>query len=98
VEKRYGAMGTMCDGVFFVEASIPSAEYRGAVSVEISKQNSNLTAVKEALAAQAKRLGANSVSEFTYGQKAHPWWEQILTFKWDTESWTGAGNAVRARE
>jgi hypothetical protein len=81
--------------VFFSEPVIPKADYKGFVSVEISRQNSTLSAVKEALAAKAKSLGANAISDFKYGQRAHPWWEQMLTFKWDTESWYGEGKAVR---
>ena len=97
MDERYGVQGTECDGVFFAEGSIQNAEFRGSVSVQISLQNSNLTAVKKALANKAKALGANAVENFTYGQSAHPWWEQILTFKWDTESWKGAGRAVRVK-
>lgn len=95
MDKRAGVSGTTSNGVFFSESSILTAEYRGPVSVEISRQNSTLTEVKAALAGQAKLLGANAVSDFKYGQKAHPWWEQILSFKWDTESWFGEGKAVR---
>jgi len=95
---RFGAQGTECEGIFFAEGSIPKAEFLGSVSVQISLQNSNLTVVKKALANKAKALGANAVERFIYGQKAHPWWEQILTFKWDTESWEGAGRAVRVKD
>jgi hypothetical protein len=95
METRSGAKGTLSNGVFFCESAIPKAEYKGFVSVEISRQNSTLSAVKEALAAKAVQLGGNAVADFRYGQKAHPWWEQIFTLKWDTESWFGEGKAVR---
>jgi hypothetical protein len=95
MDTRSGVSGTTTKGIFFSESPIGKADYKGFVRVEISRQNSTLSAVKDALAAKAKSLGANAISEFRYGQKAHLWWEQIFTFKWDTESWYGEGKAVR---
>jgi len=62
--------------------------------VEISRQNSNLTEVKRELAREAADAGATVIANFRYGQRAHPWWELIFTFKWDTESWHGEGDAL----
>lgn len=95
MEERYGVKGTLCEGVFFTEATIVLAEHIKRVSIEISRQNANLAEVKRTLASKASSAGATAVMNFRYGQKAHPWWEQILSFKWDTESWHGEGDAVR---
>jgi len=96
--ELYGAIGNTHDGVFFTEGTVDGTpQFLGSVTVEISRQNSNLTDVKTQLAAQAKRMGANVIQQFKYGQKAHKWWEQVFTFKWDTESWHGSGQAVRVK-
>lgn len=94
MERRFGLIGTSCDGVFFTEDSLPSAKSLGRVSVEISRQNANLGEVKRAMAAEAKRRKATAIMNFRYGQKAHPWWDLIFSFKWDTESWHGEGDAI----
>ncbi len=95
MEERHGAKGTLCDGVFFTESAIPGANIAGHLKVEISRQNANLLEVKTKLAHQAKRIGAGSIMNFRYGQKKHAWWQQVFTFKWDTESWYGEGDAVK---
>lgn len=46
------------------------------------------------MARQSACQGANVIQNFQYGQKAHKWWELVFTFKWDTESWYGAGDAI----
>lgn len=98
MQEQFGVMGNWHDGVFFTEGAVQGAVTNlGAVSAEISRQNANLTEVKSQLAAQAKRKGANVIQQFTYGQKAHKWWEQVFTLKWDTESWHGSGQAVSVR-
>jgi hypothetical protein len=95
METRYGVNGTICDGVFFTEQIIPGASAIEHLHCEISRQNSNLTEVKQSLADQASRYNANVVMNFRYGQKKHEWWELVFTFKWDTESWHGEGDAVK---
>lgn len=95
MEDRHGTKGTICDGVFFTESAIAGAAVVQHVTVEISRQNANLVEVKEKLARQAKEVGASSVMNFRYGQRKHSWWQQAFTFKWDTESWYGEGDAVR---
>ncbi len=95
MESRFGVEGTLCKGVFFTEQSIPGSTTIRHLHVEISRQNSNLSEVKERLAAQAIQIGATAISNFRYGQKAHKIWELVLTFKWDTESWHGEGDAVK---
>jgi uncharacterized protein YbjQ (UPF0145 family) len=47
------------------------------------------------MAREAKSIGANAIMNFKYGQKKHKTWELVLTFKWDTESWHGEGDAVK---
>jgi hypothetical protein len=95
METRSGVKGTVLNDIFFTEDSIPSASVLRHLHVQISRQNSNLLEVKEQLAREAKSSGANAIINFRYGQKKHEWWELVFTFKWDTESWHGEGDAVR---
>jgi hypothetical protein len=95
METLQGIKGTTCEGIFFVECPIPGAQTLRHVSVEISRQNSNLGEVKRRIALDAKNLGATAVMNFKYGQRAHAWWELVFTLKWDTESWWGEGDAVQ---
>ncbi len=60
--------------------------------MQINRQNSDLSMVKERMATQAKAMGGAAIQNFRYGQRAHKWWES-LTFKWDTEGWYGEGEA-----
>lgn len=94
MEERFGVSGTTTDGIFFTEAAIPRAIFQRRIAVEISRQNANLTEVKRQMASQARAAGATAIMNFRYGQKAHAWWELVFTFKWDTESWHGDGEAV----
>lgn len=94
-----GTLGNWHEGVFFTEGTLRCPSHPlGPIRVEISRQNSNLSEVKTRMAREATRRGANVIQNFTYGQKAHKWYETLfaLTFKWDTESWHGSGHAVRA--
>lgn len=96
MEERFGATGTLHDGVFFTEQAIAvAAQSLGPLSVEISRQNSNLAEVKTRMAEQAKARGANAIANFKYGQRKHKSWQLILTLKWDTESWFGEGEALQ---
>jgi len=95
METRNGLTGTMVRGIFFTEESISGVSTIKHLRVEISRQNSNLMEVKENLAAEANSIGANAIINFRYGQQAHKRWELVLTFRWDTESWYGEGDAVK---
>lgn len=95
METRAGVKGTVANDIFFTEEAIPSTSVLRHLHVEISRQNSNLLEVKERLAQEAKSLGATAIMNFRYGQKKHEWWQLVFTFKWDTESWHGEGDAVR---
>jgi uncharacterized protein YbjQ (UPF0145 family) len=94
MEEMRGVKGVTSNGVFFAETAIPNATTIRHLHVEISRQNSNLDAVKQRLASDAKNAGANAVMNFRYGQRAHGLMD-LLSFKWDTESWYGEGDAVR---
>lgn len=95
METRLGVNGTLCDDVFFTESNITGIAPIRKIHVEISRQNSNLFEVKKQMAGEAKSIGANAVMNFKYGQKKHKTWELVLTFKWDTESWHGEGDAIK---
>lgn len=92
--ERHGVRGTDHDGIFFTEQEIRGPLSHGHISVEVSRQNANLFEVKKRLAAEARARGANAVMNFSYGQRAHSWWSQLFTFRWDSESWYGEGDAV----
>ncbi len=92
MEERYGVRGTVQDDVFFTEDAISRAATVRHLHVEISRQNANLTEVKRALAIEVRGCGGNALANFRYGQRARKWW----SFGWDTESWHGEGDAVRA--
>jgi hypothetical protein len=95
MEELAGARGNWHQGVFFTEGVVrAAAQPHGRIQVEISRQNSNLTDVKNEMARQAAGKGAHVIQNFQYGQKAHKWWELVFTFKWDTESWHGTGDAI----
>ncbi len=93
MEERHGVKGTLCDGVFFTESSIPQARVIKHLHVEISRQNSTLAEVKARLANDVRSCGGTALAQFRYGQKKHHWTE-LLSLKWDTESWHGEGGAV----
>jgi hypothetical protein len=95
MEQRFGVLGTTSDGIFFTETAIVGATPRRRIKVEISRQNANLGEVKQRMASEARGAGANAIMNFRYGQKAHVWWQLVFTFKWDTESWHGEGDAVK---
>ncbi len=87
--------GVAHDGVVFFEGVVDRPVVI-RIRVEISRQNSNLSEVKSAMAARAKAVGSDTICGFRYGQVAHSWWKQLFTFAWDSESWFGEGDAVRA--
>lgn len=90
----HGVKGTERDGIFFTEGAIPGAAVLRHLRTEISRQNSSLSAVKDALASDVRAAGGNALMNFKYGQRAHRPLE-LISFKWDTESWYGEGDAVR---
>jgi len=96
MEEKYGVKGNIFKGIFFTEQSIKPSKVIKTLEVEISRQNSDLTEVKEKMAQEAKVLGADAICEFQYGQKKHSALK-LLAFKWDTESWFGKGIAVKIR-
>ncbi len=95
MESKFGVKGNTFQAVFFSEDSIAGATPIKHLHVEISRQNANLNEVKERLVEEAKLIGATAIMNFRYGQRKHAWWEQAFTFKWDTESWHGEGDAVK---
>ncbi|MEX0754714.1 MAG: hypothetical protein WD556_06285 [Actinomycetota bacterium] len=92
-ENRYGVAGNVHAGVFFTELTIPQADVIDFIRIEISRQNAHLGLVKDKMAQEANRKGAVVIQKFRYGQRAHKWWQQAFTLKWDSESWYGEGQA-----
>ena len=94
--EKFGMPGTEFEGVFFTESPPPpGTQVLREVTAKRNRQNSNLTEIKSSLAQQAVAVGANAVVLFRYGQRAHKWWEQAFTFRWDSEAWYGEGKAVQ---
>jgi hypothetical protein len=90
----HGSRGTVHDGVFVTEGDLPG-ESLGKISIAIGRQNANLAEVKEKLAEEATRRGANAVAKLQYGQRRHGPGKLINPLRWDTESWIGEGEAKR---
>lgn len=88
----HGTRGTLHRGVFITESDLPG-ESLGHISVAIGKQNANLVEVKEKLAAEATKRGANAVANLYYGQRKHGPGQLLNPFRWDTEAWVGEGEA-----
>lgn len=95
MEERYGTRGTTTGNVFFTEESVRAANTIRHVHIEISRQNANLIEVKQKLATEVQACGGNVLANFRYGQRKHAWWEYVFSFKWDTESWYGEGDALK---
>jgi hypothetical protein len=91
----HGVRGTVHQGVFVTEGNLPG-ESLGEVSVSIGRQNANLAEVKEKLAAEALKLGANAVANLRYGQRKHGPLQLVNPLRWDTEAWVGEGEAKQA--
>jgi uncharacterized protein YbjQ (UPF0145 family) len=87
---------TVTDGVVFVEGECSGAKDIGPISVRIhgvfsQAQLKSLDDVKRKMASKAKRVGANGIIRFRYGQRANAWtW--LLGI--DDVSWYGEGTAV----
>ncbi len=79
-----------CDGIIFSEGKI-NGDIISTINVEVSKQNALLGELKIKMANEAKILGANSISEFTYRQEKR-------IFGWDNLSLVGSGNAILASD
>ena len=92
--EKFGLKGTEKDSIFFSESSPEQITTLKHIKVEISRQNANLAEVKIEMAKEAKLVNANAIVNFKYGQKAHSGWDKFISFKWDTESWHGEGDAV----
>ena len=94
MDSKFGVNGTTLEDIFFTEDCIANSKIIKHLHVEISLQNSNLTEIKKQLVIEAKKIGAIAIMNFKYGQRKHKAWELILSFKWDTESWHGEGDAI----
>jgi hypothetical protein len=95
MEERFGVKGVTVAGVFLTEQPIPEGSVIRRVQVEISRQNADLGEIKQKLASEVRSCGGNALANFIYGQRKHNWLDYILSFKWDTESWYGEGDALK---
>jgi hypothetical protein len=96
LEDLAGIKGTYFDGIFFTDEPVDQCRLSPRpFKVEISRQNANLHQIKQRLAMQVRKAGGNALVGFRYGQRSHGILQQVLTFKWDTESWHGEGYPAR---
>jgi hypothetical protein len=94
--QRAGLVGNEFEGIFFTEMlAPPGCQTLKFLTVSRNRQNSNLGEIKKLMATEAMSINANAIVGFKYGQRTHKWWQQVFTFKWDSEAWFGEGNAVR---
>ena len=94
MEERNGVRGVVAADIFFTEEGVPNAVPLKHLKIQISRQNSDLSAVKSKLATEAKAAGGTAVMNFRYGQRPHKGLKLLLP-KWDTESWYGEGDAIQ---
>ncbi len=85
--------GSIVNGVFVTESKIEEP-HKVLRKISAKKSmNSNLMAVKESLVKQAKKLGADAVIKFEYGQKKSFW-----TASGDDAKYYGRGEAIKLTE
>jgi hypothetical protein len=85
---------SIVDGVLFSDLDLPGDEIEQIV-VSISKQNALPSDLKKKMAAKAKTIGANAISNFEVAQSGHHWLFTASILMWDTESLYGVGKARR---
>ncbi len=87
------SQGNYLDGIFFTESEIKEEhEVIKWLKVDSLLMNANLRSVKNKLASEAKRLGADAIMNFKYGQK------RTLLSIWDDTKWYGEGVLVRLKK
>lgn len=84
------AFFTEVDGVVFSEAVL-EGQRLGVITEYGASQNTTLVDVKKIMAAKAKRMGGNGISNFKYSQKAD---KGRHLLKWDKERLNCSGEVV----
>ena len=96
MDHHAGTIGLWHDGVFFTESPCDASRISPEpVSAEVSRQNADLRQIRTRLAREVTKRGGNALVGFEYGQRSHSIWQQLFTFKWDSESWHGSGYVAR---
>lgn len=85
---------TITSGIVFIEGNHQEARPLGRIDVTLNwqAQHKSLADVKRKMAEEARKLGANTIIDFTYGQKSTFW-----SFG-DKVQWYGKGIAARLPE
>jgi hypothetical protein len=94
MEYRANLAGTVQDGIFFTESPAPNSTLLGRVVVQIHNEKANVNDVKRHMAVRARKLGANAIVDFQYGQRSFRGLEVLALFMRNTEVWYGQGDAV----
>ncbi len=84
---------TEVDGIVFSEDPIDGKPL-GKIEIKARTQNTPLSEMKQQAAAEAKRLGANAVGNYRYGQRADSTIRDVFGFRWDSERISVSGDAV----
>lgn len=96
------AYKSLFEGVIFIEGAEHSGRVLGNVEYKkdsfYNNQLKNLSNVKAQLAEKAKKLGANTIANFKYGQKNTSLFRSMLLALDDNVNWYGSGTAIRLDE
>lgn len=93
------AYKSVTDGIIFVEGSLDGAHQIGRIEYVkdgiYNQQLKGLGDIKRQLADKAKRMGANVIVDFKYGQKSASWFKSILLAYDDNINWYADGIAAK---
>lgn len=92
------AYTSMFENIIFVEGSCEFLNFMGNLEYKkdsfFNQQFRNLDDVKHQLAEKAKKLGANAIINFRYGQKTISFFKAMLLAADDNVNWYASGEAV----
>ncbi len=86
------------DGIIFIEGGHKKAKPIGLIRYEkdsfYNQQLNNLNSIKKQLISKAKRMGANVIIDFKYGQKSTSAFRSMLLVFDDNVNWYAEGTAA----
>ena len=91
------AYTTVFEDITFVEGDSEFIEFKGKVEYKktiFNQQLKNLDDIKHQLADSAKKLGANAIINFKYGQKSLSFFKAMFFATDDNVNWFATGDAV----
>jgi hypothetical protein len=94
MEYRANLDGTVARWHLLYGIPAPNLTLLRRVVVQIHNEKANLNDVKRHMAVRARKLGANAIVDFQYGQRSFRGLELLALFMRNTEVWYGEGDAV----